>query len=171
VRGRRYRRSAGGYETAKVAMSRDESSAALDEGAIYRAPMRARDRDVAAGVGALHGVAHGLVGIGDVGERAGRMVRRFADLPEGTFVWTRVPDGSYRLGRIAGPWRYDDSPSAGAVGIHHVRSARWVDRPFSEDDVPTAVAETFARGGGNLQRIHSVAAEAGTAQLWSTFSS
>ncbi len=152
---------------------------------VYRAPMRARDRDAPAGAGAAFGLEHGLVGIGDAlpaspgsldaavaaaveshGPKAGRMLRRFAELPDGAFVWTRVGDGSYRLGRIAGPWRYDDSAAARAVGIHHVRPARWLDRPFGEDEVPVAVAETFARGGRNLQRIRSAGAAERTAAAW-----
>lgn len=152
---------------------------------IYRAPMRARDRDVAPGAGAEHGLERGLVGIGDAlatvpttveaavgaaieahGEKAGRMLRRFAELPDGTFVWTRAADGSFHLGRLAGPWRYDDSAAARAVGIHHVRPARWLDRPFGDDEVPTAVAATFARGGRNLQRTHDERAERETAELW-----
>jgi hypothetical protein len=152
---------------------------------IYRAPMRARDRDLAAGAGADHGLAHGLVGIGDAletapatleeavnavgsahGEKAARMLQRFAELPDGTFVWTRASDGAFHLGRIAGPWRYDDRPEARAVGIHHVRPATWLERPVSPDEVPAAVAETFVRGGRNLQRTHSERAERRTAELW-----
>ncbi len=152
---------------------------------IYRAPMRARLLDAPAGAGAAHALLHGLVGIGDrleaapatidaaveaaaaeQGDKAGRMLRRFADLPDGAFVWTRTADGAYHLGRIAGPRRYDDSPASRDAGIHHVRPARWLDRPFGEDEVPAAVAETFARGGRNLQRTHGAAAEARTAELW-----
>ena len=155
---------------------------------IYRAPMRPRDRDLPAGAGAEYGLTYGLVGIGDAlaepaaggmralddavaaaaerGEKAGRMLRRFAELPDGAFVWTRVGDGSYRLGRIAGPWRYDASAAARAVGIHHVRPADWLDRPFGDHEVPPAVAATFARGGRNLQRIHDAGAERATAALW-----
>jgi hypothetical protein len=153
--------------------------------AIYRAPMRAGELDVPAGLGAEHGLRHGVVGIGDAlaappatlddaveaaaaahGEKAARMLRRFAELPDGAFVWTRATDGAYHLGRVSGPWRYDDSPAARAVGIHHVRPAEWLDRPFGEDEVPAAVAATFARGGRNLQRTHGAAAEARTAELW-----
>src|SRR3954465_8237526 len=108
---------------------------------IYRAPMRARARDLPAGAGAEFGLAHGVVGIGDAlprtpatideavaaaGGKPGRMLRHFAELPDGSLVWTRVTDGTYRLGRISGPWRYDDSPAARSVGIHHVRSATWL---------------------------------------------
>ena len=75
-------------------------------------------------------------------------------------------ENSYFLGRIAGPWRYDDSPAAHEVGIHHVRPALWLDRSFGEHDVPAAVAATFARGGRNLQRIHGEAVERQTAELW-----
>lgn len=151
---------------------------------IYRAPMRARDRDVGSGAGADHGLAHGLVGIGDAlatppatldeavaaaarhGEKAGRMLRRFADLGDGTFVWTHASDGAFHLGRISGPWRYDDSPAAQAVGIHHVRPADWLERPFGEHEAPAAVPATFARGGRNFQRIHDTSAARSTARLW-----
>jgi hypothetical protein len=154
---------------------------------IYRAPMRARDRDCEPGAGADHGLEHGLVGIGDVletapatlqeavtaaaeahGEKAGRMLERFAAIPDGTFVWTRASTGMFHLGRISGPWRYDASDAARAVGIPHVRPATWLDRAFGPDDVPAAVAETFARGGRNLQRTHSERAERRTAELWTT---
>jgi hypothetical protein len=152
---------------------------------VVRAPMRARDRDVPAGAGALHGLRHGLVGTGDAldarpatlddavaattrahGEKAARLLRRFAELPEGTFVWTRAADGAYHLGRITGPWSYDDTAAAREVGIHHVRPADWLDRPFGEDEAPPAVIETFARGGRNLQRTRSEAAERRTAEIW-----
>ena len=126
--------------------------------------MRARDRDVP---GAAFGLRHGLVGMGDGrGEKAERMVRRFGELPDGVFVWTRDEDGAYHLGRIEGPLSYDDSAEAREVGIHHVRPARWLDHPFGEHEVPAAVAETFARGGRNFQRTHSDAAERRTEELW-----
>jgi hypothetical protein len=147
--------------------------------------MRARDRDVPAGVGAQHGVERGLVGIGDAlgdvpatlgeavaaaadahGEKAGRMLQRFAEVPDGAFVWTREAGGDYRLGRIAGPWRYDDSPAARRVGLHHVRPATWLERPFGEHEVPAGVSATFARGGRNFQQTHDAAAERRTAELW-----
>ena len=147
--------------------------------------MRARHREVAAGAGAERGVERGLVGTGDAldpapatldeaiaaardayGEKAARMLERFAELPDGTFVWTRGADGMYHLGRIVGPWRYDDSRAAREVGIHHVRPTKWLERPFGEDEVPAAVAATFARGGRNLQRTHDAGAERRTAALW-----
>jgi hypothetical protein len=147
--------------------------------------MRARDRDAPEGAGARFGLSRGLVGIGDAldarpatideavaaaraahGEKAARMLRRFAELPDGTFVWTRTAPHGFHLGRIGGGWRYDDSPAAREVGIHHVRPATWIERPFGEDEVPAAVAATFARGGRNLQRTHDAGAERLTAELW-----
>jgi hypothetical protein len=98
---------------------------------IFRAPTRSCVRDAPAGAGAEFAIAHGLVGIGEGvngrprsiaeailavaqahGEKTGRMLARFAGLPDGTFVWTRQLDGGYRLGRIGGAWRYDDSSAA-----------------------------------------------------------
>jgi len=138
---------------------------------IYRAPMRARDRDdVPRGAGARFGIERGVVGIGPgSGEKAARMLHRFAELPDGAFVWTRTGDGAYRLGRIAGPLREDDSPAAREVGLAHVRAANWLDRAFGEDEVPPAVAATFGRGGRNLQRTHSEDAERRTAELWDRY--
>jgi hypothetical protein len=152
---------------------------------IYRAPMRARDRDLPAGAGASFGLEHGLVGIGDAldaapatiddaieaagathGPKAARMLERFADLPEGAFVWTEGPDGGYHLGRITGPWRYEDSPAARAVGIHHVRPVRWLGPAIDDREVPAGVAHTFSRGGRNFQRTHDREAERETAALW-----
>jgi hypothetical protein len=140
---------------------------------ILRAPMRSRSNDAPAGAGAEFGVTRGVVGIGEAldgpprslaeailvltrmhGEKAGRMLARFAELPDGAFVWTYQRDGAYRLGRIAGGWRYDDSLAAREVGIHHVRPTVWSPRRFGDGNVPGAVARTFARGGRNLQRIN-----------------
>jgi hypothetical protein len=152
---------------------------------IFRAPMRAHNVETPAGAGADFGVARGLVGIGEFvgttpeslaeavsalaaanGEKAGRALLRFAGLPAGTCVWTQVADGSYRLGRLRGPWRYDTSAAAHKVGIHHVRRTLWLSSRFGSRDVPAAVARTFARGGRNLQRIHDCEAERRTAALW-----
>jgi predicted Mrr-cat superfamily restriction endonuclease len=100
------------------------------------------------------------------GEKAGRMLRHFADLPNGTLVWTRTSDGMYHLGRATGPYRYDASPAADSVGIHHTRPARWLQRAFAEHEIPAAVADAFARGGRNLQRTRDHQAESRTAELW-----
>ena len=150
---------------------------------VFRAPMRARDRDLPPGAGAAHGLTRGCVGIGDAldavpatideavaaaaaqhGEKAGRMLRRFAELPDGAYVWTRDTIGSFHLGRICGPWRYDDDPDAREVGIHHARPSSWI--AIAADRVPAAVPESFARGGRNLQRINDDEAQRRTLELW-----
>ena len=53
-----------------------------------------------------------------------------------------------------------------AVGLTHVRPVAWLRRAFGEDEVPDAVAKTFARGGRNLQRTHDDDAERLSAKLW-----
>jgi hypothetical protein len=127
---------------------------------VFRAPMRAREQDVPAGVGAEHGLAHMLVAIGDTHEAR---IRRFAAAPDGAFVWTRDTDGTYWVGRITGPIR---PAERNAAGLTHARPVDWLDRPFGEDDVPPGVAATFARGGRNFQRTHGDAVERRTAHLW-----
>jgi hypothetical protein len=129
---------------------------------IFRAPMRARDRDLPPGRGARYGLEHGLVGIGGATDR---QVQRFADVPEGSFVWTRDEDGMYWLGRITGPCRtHAENPA----GLRHVRSATWAERPFGPDEAPPGVVATFARGGRNFQRTHDEDAERLTASLWAS---
>ena len=59
---------------------------------VFRAPMRAREHDAPPGTGAEHGVAHGIVAIGDT---AGGRIGRFGAVPDGAFVWTRDTDGTY----------------------------------------------------------------------------
>jgi len=130
---------------------------------VFRAPMRARGHDAPAGAGAEHGVAHGIVGIGDTAEAR---ISRFAATPDGAFVWTRDTDGTYWVGRIAGPLRPADPAAHDAAGLTHVRAADWLERPFGEHDIPAGIAATFARGGRNFQRTHGDAVERRTAELW-----
>lgn len=129
--------------------------------------MRARDVEVPLGTGAEYGLACGVVGIGPgTGERAARLLHRFAQVPEGSFVWTRDRSGGYHLGRITGELREDRSEPARTVGIVHVRETDWLPRVFEEPEVPAAVAYTFARGGRNFQRTHDEAAERLTREIW-----
>lgn len=147
--------------------------------------MRARALDLQQFVGAAHGVKEGLVGTGDIldpepedldealeltaaayGPKAVRMLERFAALPEGTLVWTRTGEDEFRLGSIEGRWRWDGSTAARAVGIHNVRTTRWLDRAFGEDETPRAVVATFERGGKNFQRTNDAEAEQASSRLW-----
>lgn len=147
--------------------------------------MRSRELDLPPYAGACSCVERGLVGIGDSldpapesleeaveityatrGSKPGRMLERFGRLPEGSFVWTRTGEDLFHLGRIAGPWRWDESDAARGTGIHHVRPAHWCDRDLPAAEVPTAVRATFARGGRNLQRTRDEEAERRTAEIW-----
>jgi hypothetical protein len=129
--------------------------------------MRARDLDIPPGTGAEHSLACGVVGIGaGRGEKAARALHRFAAVPSGVFVWTRDRAGDYHLGRIAGGVREDRSPGSIAVGIVHVRDTSWLARAFNETEVPSAVVQTYARGGRNFQRTHDREAERMTAEIW-----
>lgn len=86
-------------------------------------------------------------------ERLAARLQRFCRVPVGALVWTRSVDG-YFLGRLAGPWSYDDSAAARTVDLVHVRPCRWLPDPTPESDVPAATLRTFARGGRNFQQTH-----------------
>lgn len=134
---------------------------------IFRAPMRSRRLELPPGTGAEYGLKHGLVGIDPgEGEKAARSVHRFATVPEGVFVWTRDRAGGYHLGQIIGDMREVDTAAARGAGIRYVRPTLWLERAYTEAEVPDAVAATFARGGRNFQRTHDADAERLTAELW-----
>ena len=111
-------------------------------------------------------LAAGLVGFGDAGvdERLVRRVARFADVDDGSFVWTRDADGLYWLGRIDGPLFYDDDGAT--VDLVHVRPCRWLSQPVLEPEVPAAVLATFARGGRNFQQTHDPSVGPQTQRVW-----
>ena len=137
---------------------------------MFRAPMGSTRESVADAV--EHALTREVCGVGGIlrpapgdlddalarlsdthGERAAARLRRFAQVPDGAFVWTRSVDG-YVLGRLAGPWRYDDSPGARAVDLVHVRACSWLPDPVAEAEVPAGTLRTFARGGRNFQQTH-----------------
>ncbi len=146
--------------------------------------MRARALDRGRFEGALRGVHDSLVGIGERlerppdtlaeavlatagqhGDKAARMLVRFAELPDSTAVWTQTTPETFRLGRVSGPWRYDDSPPAERTGIHHVRPVDWLAEEFDPGTAPPGVVNSFARGGRNFQGIGDPEARQLTARL------
>lgn len=152
---------------------------------VYRAPMRSRRSDAPAGAAVERAFAQGLVGMGGTldpaprsvaeaatlaaeqhDERLAARIERFADAPDGAFVWTRDDDGLAWLGRLAGPWRYDASPDASAADLVHVRPCEWLGAPIADAAVPPAVKATFARGGLNWQRTHDTAVASLSAAIW-----
>lgn len=149
---------------------------------VLRAPMHSRDDAVDVAAAVAWALRQDVVGVGgrltertdDLdaalravdaahGERVAARLRRFADAPDGTLVWTRDGEDRSWLGRVEGPWRHDVSATATRHDLQHVRPCRWTDRPLGADEVPEPVLATVARGGRNLQRIHG--AEASSAAL------
>lgn len=131
--------------------------------AVYRAPMRSRNDDIDWTATHERAFALGLVGFGDV-DTTERRVVRFAAVDVGSFVWTREPSGFHRIGRIDGPYRFDEGGAA--VDLVHVRPCRWSTRPVPEHLVPAAVLATFARGGRNFQQTHDATVGAESAAVW-----
>ncbi|AWH94934.1 GAF domain-containing protein [Dietzia psychralcaliphila] len=158
---------------------------ASDDVPLFRAPMRSRDDGIADGAGVERGLRNGLCGMGgrlrstpsslveaidaaaaQHDHRVARRLERFAEVPDGVYVWTRDVDGHYWLGRLGGPWRYDDAEEAHSVDLVHVRDCLWRSEPTDRSSVPAAVRATFARGGRNWQRIRSEIGADETAELW-----
>ncbi|HEX3289318.1 MAG TPA: GAF domain-containing protein [Mycobacterium sp.] len=140
--------------------------------AVYRAPMRSRRDDVDFGATIDRALSRGLCGFGGPktpsDERLARRIERFRDVADGSFVWTRDPDGLYWLGRINGPYFYDTEDAAAAVDLVHVRECDWLTTPMLEPAVPAAVVATFRRGGRNFQQTHDPTVGAESERLWET---
>lgn len=140
--------------------------------AVYRAPMRSRSDAVE-----LQGTFDrarrlGICGFGQFVDRPGeqerlaRRVDRFADLDEGSFVWTRDPCRCFWLGRVSGPYLYDADEEAAAVDLVHIRPCEWLSEPILEQHAPTTVVATFTRGGRNFQKIHHPSIAEDTQRIW-----
>ena len=128
--------------------------------------MRSRRDDVDPRLAAERALELGLCGMGTTDDvRAERRLERFAAAPEGSYVWTRGPDG-FHLGRLTGPCRRDDSAAAEAADLVHVRPCEWIDEPVDAALVPEQVSYAFSRGGRNLQRIGTPGAGEATQEAW-----
>jgi hypothetical protein len=140
--------------------------------AVYRAPMRSRRDDVDVAATIERALTLALCGFGEPADdsRSARRVERFAEVDDGSFVWTRDTDGLYWLGRIVGPYFYDGSDDAAAVDLVHVRECRWLATPLLEPTVPAAVIATFQRGGRNFQQTHDATVGAESLRIWREFS-
>jgi hypothetical protein len=140
---------------------------------VYRAPMRSRSDDVDLRATIERARRLGLCGFGqrvvDDEQRLDRRVARFAAIDDGSYVWTRDTEGLYWLGRIAGPYFYDDDADAAAVDLVHVRPCGWLPEPVLESDAPAAVVATFGRGGRNFQQTHDAAVGRQTARIWARY--
>jgi hypothetical protein len=140
--------------------------------AVYRAPMRSRNDAVDPQAAIDRARRLGVCGFGQFLSRPGERERlvhrvdRFADVDEGSFVWTRDTHGWFWLGRICGPYSYDADPSAAAVDLVHIRPCEWLSTPTLEQDAPAAVVATFRRGGRNFQEIHHRSVGVETQTIW-----
>jgi hypothetical protein len=133
---------------------------------VYRAPLRSRRDDVDPFGGFARALSLGLCGFGGDRDavRLARRIERFADVADGSFVWTRGPDGLYRLGRLGRPYFYDADGES--VDLVHVRPCEWRAVPMAESAAPPAVVATFGRGGRNFQQIHDAEVGDQSARLW-----
>jgi hypothetical protein len=140
---------------------------------VYRAPMRSRSDDVDPQGAIDRALRRSVCGFGQIvtrpadEQRLARRVDRFAAIADGSFVWTRDADGLFWLGRIDGPYFYDDDAAAAAVDLVHVRPCVWVPTPLPESELPAAVIATFGRGGRNFQQTHDPTVGSETGRLWS----
>jgi hypothetical protein len=140
--------------------------------AVYRAPMRSRNDAIQPQATIDRARRLGVCGFGRLvrqsgeRERLARRVARFAELDEGSFVWTRDPHGWFWLGRISGPYVHDADETAAAVDLVHIRPCEWLSMPVLEHDVPAAVVATFRRGGRNFQEINHPSISAETQRIW-----
>jgi hypothetical protein len=137
---------------------------------VYRAPMRSRRDDVDVAATIERALTLGLCGFGEPARDSRRRVDRFADAEQGSFVWTRDPDGLYWLGRISSPYFYDSRADAVSVDLVHVRECDWLPTPLLEPNVPAAVVATFRRGGRNFQQTHAPTVGSESQRLWDALS-
>jgi hypothetical protein len=94
-------------------------------------------------------------------------VRRFGeDAQIGDYIWTRDLHGRFRLGRIAGPYRYENTELAKRTDTHQVRDCDWADQPLSDLEAPGAVIRGFVGTSTSFSRMLDEGARTYTAWLW-----
>ena len=130
---------------------------------VYRAPMRSRRDDIDFGATIERARSPGVCGFGGpsgaaTDDRQTRRIERFREVNEGSFAWTRDPDGLYWLGRIVGPYFYDSDDGAAAVDLVHVRECRWLSEPLLEPSAPRVIGSgrsSFSARATTLARPHA----------------
>lgn len=94
-------------------------------------------------------------------------VRRFGKEAEiGDYIWTRDLHGRFRLGRIAGHYRYENTELAKRTDTHQVRDCEWANQPLSDLEVPGAVIRGFVGTSTSFSRMWDEGARIYTAWLW-----
>jgi hypothetical protein len=155
---------------------------------LWRTKLRSQKPGVAHAEQVAHNFDGGLVGIGwgveklasrtpldevlravekHGGKRAMWTVRRFGrEAKVGDFVWTRDLAGRFRLGQIAGPYRYVNNAKARRTDTHQVRRCEWAPRPLGDLEVPGAIIRAFSGTASSFDRIHNEGARRYTRWLW-----
>ena len=101
------------------------------------------------------------------GRQAASTVRLFGEEAKlGDFVWTRDLQGRFRLGRITGRYRYENSAKAKANDTHQVRKADWAEQPLGDLEVPGAIIRAFSGTSTSFSRMWNTGARIYTAWLW-----
>lgn len=134
--------------------------------------MRSRLDDIDPAAAVEWALTAGFVGVGERGtpqedDRIRARLRRFADVDDGSFVWTRDGEGMLFVGRITGPLRQEAEGAMFDLG--QVRPCRWWHSPVETASAPPAVRASFDRGGRNFQRIRAEGVELQTSRLWLRF--
>jgi hypothetical protein len=161
---------------------------------IWRTKLRSKKPDVDHKAQVAHNFDDGIVGIGwgiealpdgaaldevleavsaAIGVQPGwtkdavHTIRRFGkDAEVGDYIWTRDLHGRFRLGRITGPYRYENTGVAKRTDTHQVRDCEWADQPLSDLEVPGAVIRGFVGTSTSFSRMWDEGARNYTAWLW-----
>lgn len=101
------------------------------------------------------------------GTRAMWTVRRFGRYAQnGDFIWTRDLHGHFRLGRIAGRYRYVNNAKAQRTDTHQVRRCEWAPRPLGDLEVPGAIIRGFSGTSTSFDQLHNEGARRYTSWIW-----
>lgn len=101
------------------------------------------------------------------GRQAASTVRLFGEeAAVGDFIWTRDLEGRFRLARIAGGYRYDNSAEAKETDTHQVRKAQWAGRPLGDLEVPGAIIRALSGTSTSFSRMWNAGARTYTAWIW-----
>jgi hypothetical protein len=101
------------------------------------------------------------------GWQAASTVRLFGeDAHVGDFIWTRDLQGRFRLGRITGPYRYENPAKAKELDTHQVRDADWAEQALGDLAVPGAVIRGFSGTSTSFSHMWNEGARLYTGWLW-----
>lgn len=81
-------------------------------------------------------------------------IKRFANAPIDSLIWSRHTDGTWLLGKLTGEWRPDYSPEAIETDMHQVRDCAWAPKRLLSERVPGKVIISFSYPGSSFSQIH-----------------